>query len=124
MVGHDREQRGAWCASGDGRWPSGGVNETKPPFRRWHRPAQVLDPVWEAMDAETGPGPTGQVRRRLNPESAYDLFLTQDRPSRALGLLAVFDGKVGAAWRTLQSSAGLDIRVAAMPGTRPSIQLV
>ena len=68
-----------------------------------------LDSIWEAIDKEAAPA--GLLRRRVEPDSPYDIFLLQKRPSRARSLLASFMGPSGTTWQTLSSSRGLGIEV-------------
>ena len=64
----------------------------------------------------------GEVQRRLRG-TPFDLFLTQDRPSRRAGFFARFDERPGTLWRELRSSQGLNIRVDARPGFPATLQL-
>jgi hypothetical protein len=81
-----------------------------------------LGALWESMDADATGAGKGEVQRRLRG-TPFDLFLTQERPSRRAGFSARFDEKPGTLWRELRSSQGLNIRVDARPGQPATLQL-
>ena len=81
-----------------------------------------LGALWSSMDADATGAGKGEVQRRLRG-TPFDLFLTQERPSRRAGFFARFDEKPGSLWRDLRSSQGLNIRVDARPGALATLQL-
>ncbi|MBC7632574.1 PD-(D/E)XK motif protein [Aeromicrobium sp.] len=81
-----------------------------------------LGAVWASMDTDATGAGKGEVQRRLRG-TPFDLFLTQERPSRRAGFFARFDERPGTLWRELRSSQGLDIRVDARPGVPATLQL-
>lgn len=69
-----------------------------------------FDALWESMDAEVATGSAGVLVRRLNVP-AYDVALTQERPSRLPGLLVRTTEGPGTLWKDLRSSQGLAVKV-------------
>lgn len=79
--------------------------------------------IWRGMDDEPEPPGGGHLRRRLQIPG-LDVFLTQERPSRLLGMYMTSSETPGTLWRGLRDSHGLRIRVDARPSVPPSLQLV
>ena len=68
-----------------------------------------LDTLWRAIDED--PTPDGLIRRRVDPESPYDLFLIEARPSRIRSFRAEFREEPGTLWRSLEAMKGIECRV-------------
>jgi hypothetical protein len=81
-----------------------------------------VDAAWRSMEEESAPPGGGQLRRRI-PVAVYDIFLTQERPSRLPGLFVTVTEPAGTLWKELRGSAGLDVRVDARPGQPASMQV-
>jgi hypothetical protein len=80
-----------------------------------------LEAMWSALDADP-PAPSGLLLRRLNVPS-FDVYLTQERPSRLLGFRVQINDESGALWKELRSSKGLDIEVQTRLGRDATLML-
>jgi hypothetical protein len=65
--------------------------------------------VWTAIRED--PAANGLIRRRVDPESPYDLFLIEARPTHVRSFRAEFPEPPGILWRTLESMKGIVINV-------------
>lgn len=81
-----------------------------------------VNAVWATMDDEPAPSTGGHLRRRL-PINAYEVYLTQERPSRLPGLHVSTSEKPGSLWKELRDSTGLEVRFDARPGHPASLHL-
>ena len=72
-----------------------------------------LGTLWKAIDED--PAPDGLIRRRVDPESPYDLFLIEARPSRIRSFRAEFREEPGTLWRSLEAMKGIECRVVLGP---------
>ena len=73
-----------------------------------------VEALWSALDGDPQAAPGLLLRRVTVP--AFDVHLTQERPSRLLGFLVRIHERPGLLWKDLRSSQGLDIKADARPG--------
>ncbi|MFF5171546.1 PD-(D/E)XK motif protein [Micromonospora sp. NPDC000089] len=69
----------------------------------------TFDATWHDIDKQSTP--SGVVRRRIEPDLPFDLFLEQERPSRLRSFIAVFAEAAGPFAQQIRSSRGLEVEV-------------